>query len=66
VIEPIENRVSAKLVELYAEDITGEEEKAKLNLQQSGVNGFRDKGSGRPTKKERRLIEKLKDDFNDL
>ena len=66
VIEPIENRVSAKLVELFAEDITTEEEKAKQNIQQQSVTGYRDKGSGRPTKKERRLIEKLKDDANDF
>jgi ribosome-associated heat shock protein Hsp15 len=65
VIEPIENRVAAKLVELFVEDQTNEVEKAKLELQQSGVTGYRDKGSGRPTKKERRLIEKLKDDFNE-
>ena len=65
VIEPIENRVSAKLVELFAEDLTTEEEKAKLDIRQQGVTGYRDKGSGRPTKKERRLIEKLKDDFDD-
>ena len=65
VIEPIENRVSAKLVELFAEDLTTEEEKAKLDIRQQGITGYRDKGSGRPTKKERRLIEKLKDDFDD-
>ena len=65
VIEPIENRVSAKLVELFAEDLTTKEEKAKLDMRQQGLAGYRDKGSGRPTKKERRLIEKLKDDFND-
>jgi ribosome-associated heat shock protein Hsp15 len=64
VLEPIENRVSAKLVELFAEDLTPGEEKAKLDIRQSGVTGYRDKGTGRPTKKERRLIEKLKDDFN--
>ena len=66
IIEPIENRVSAKLVELFAEDLTTEEEKAKLDIRQQGVTGYRYKGSGRPTKKERRLIEKLKDDFDDL
>lgn len=66
VIEPIENRVSAKLVELFAEDVTTEEEKAKLNIRQAGGTGFRDRGSGRPTKKERRLIDKLNEDSNDL
>ncbi|MDO9340283.1 MAG: S4 domain-containing protein [Bacteroidales bacterium] len=65
VIEPVENRVSAKLVELFVEDLTTEEEKAKLDIRQSVETGYRDKGSGRPTKKERRVIDKLKEDFND-
>lgn len=65
VIEPIENRVGAKLVSQFVEDITSEEEKAKLDVRQSIAIGYRDKGTGRPTKKERRLIDKLNDDFND-
>ena len=60
VIEPIENRVSAKLVEQYIEDLTNEEEKAKLDIRQSVGIIYRDKGTGRPTKKERRLIDKIK------
>jgi ribosome-associated heat shock protein Hsp15 len=66
VTEPIENRVSAKLVELYLHNLTTDEEKSKLELKQTVVNGFRERGTGRPTKKDRRLIEKLKDDFEDL
>ena len=66
VIEPIENRVSAKLVELYVEDLTTSEEKAKLNIKQTGGIIYRDKGTGRPTKKERRLIDKLREDSDDL
>lgn len=65
IIEPIENRVSAKLVEQFIEDLTSEEEKGKLDVRQTVAVGFRDKGTGRPTKKERRLIDKLKEDFND-
>jgi ribosome-associated heat shock protein Hsp15 len=63
--KPIENRVSARLVELFVEDLTPEEEKAKLDIRQAGGIVYRDKGTGRPTKKERRLIDKLKDDSND-
>lgn len=66
VIEPIENRVSAKLVDQYAEDITTDEEKAKLDHRMVGGVIYRDKGTGRPTKKERRLIDKLKDGSGDL
>jgi ribosome-associated heat shock protein Hsp15 len=66
VIEPIENRVSAKLVEQYIDDLTTEDEKSKLDFTYIPGIGFRKQGTGRPTKKERRLIEKLKGDFNGL
>jgi ribosome-associated heat shock protein Hsp15 len=65
IIEPIENRVSAKLVEQFIEDLTSEEEKMKLDIRQAVGIVYRDKGTGRPTKKERRLIDKIKDDFRD-
>jgi ribosome-associated heat shock protein Hsp15 len=65
VIEPIENRVSAKLVANFIEDLTPDEEKAKLDLRQAGGIIYRDKGTGRPTKKERRLIDRIKDDIQD-
>jgi ribosome-associated heat shock protein Hsp15 len=61
VIEPIENRVGAKLVEKYIDDLTTDEEKAKLDFRQAGGIIYRDKGTGRPTKKERRLIDRIKD-----
>jgi ribosome-associated heat shock protein Hsp15 len=63
VISPIEKRVSAKLVHDYVEDITPEDEIAKLYIKD--IDGFvnRDKGTGRPTKKERRTLDRLKDDF---
>jgi ribosome-associated heat shock protein Hsp15 len=65
VIEPIENRVSASLVEHYIEDLTTEEERAKLDIRQSVGIVYRDKGSGRPTKKDRRVIDKLNGGFGD-
>jgi len=64
IIEPIENRISAKLVPQFIEDITPGEEKAKLDLRYSARVGFREKGTGRPTKKERRTIDRINDDFN--
>jgi ribosome-associated heat shock protein Hsp15 len=65
VIEPIENRVSAKLVGQFIEDLTNEEEKSKLFMRQSTGIVYRDKGTGRPTKKERRQIDRIKDNFHD-
>ena len=64
VIEPIENRVSAKMVHLYVKDLTTDEEKAKLlNREMSGFS-YRGRGFGRPTKKERRNIDRLKKDLD--
>jgi ribosome-associated heat shock protein Hsp15 len=58
----IHNRVSAKLVPEHAEDLTPAEEYEKLKLIQE-INGERrDRGIGRPTKKQRRLIDLLKED----
>ena len=58
-----ENRVGAKLVGNFLEDITPEEEKLKLDLSQSAPVAYREKGTGRPTKKERRIIDRWKDVF---
>lgn len=62
VIEPVENRVSAKLVSNLIDDLTPEEEKLKLEMRNVAGTIYREKGSGRPTKKERRLIDRLRED----
>lgn len=62
VIEPIDNRVSAKIVFKFLEDLTPESEKIKLELQHTGGVVFRERGTGRPTKKERRLIDRIHHD----
>jgi ribosome-associated heat shock protein Hsp15 len=59
VIEPIQNRVGAKLVHQFMEDITPQAELDKLKM----ADDFyykRQRGAGRPTKKERRLLDRLK------
>jgi ribosome-associated heat shock protein Hsp15 len=56
----IKNRVSAKLAVDYIEDLTPEEEYEKLKLMKEVNFERRDSGIGRPTKKERRIITKLK------
>jgi ribosome-associated heat shock protein Hsp15 len=58
-----ENRVAAKLVAGYLEDLTPGEEKMKLEISHSGPSAYRKKGSGRPTKKDRRVIDRWKDIF---
>jgi len=49
-------RIGATLVSSFITDITPEEEKAKLS-QGRMVSGYRPRGSGRPTKRERRELD---------
>jgi ribosome-associated heat shock protein Hsp15 len=60
VIQTLSNRVGAKLVATYAEDITPPEEHERFKKYNEMNWERRDRGVGRPTKKERRDIEKLK------
>lgn len=66
VVQPTENRVGAKLVPEYALDITPEGELAKLKAPVETFFVTRERGAGRPTKKDRRNIEQMWDaiDFN--
>jgi ribosome-associated heat shock protein Hsp15 len=52
-------RLSAKGIVDYVDNITPEEELKKLEVKETFFIR-RDKGTGRPTKKERRIIEKLR------
>lgn len=51
------NRVGAKLVNLYINDITPKEAFQKLELLKYSKDYYRKKGTGRPTKKDRRDID---------
>jgi len=64
VIEPIGNRLSPKLVNNFIEDLTPEDEKIKSELKNSGFISYREKGTGRPTKKERRNLDRFIEDFD--
>jgi ribosome-associated heat shock protein Hsp15 len=55
------SRVGAKFVPLYAEDTTAPEEQEKSKLRGAFQPGFRTQGSGRPTKSERRAIDRVSD-----
>ncbi len=59
VLCPIDKRQGAALVPQYAINITPQEELDKLNAPNEVIFLKRDRGTGRPTKKERRDIEKL-------
>jgi len=60
VLDPIEKRVGAKIVDQFVENITPQEEIQKLELQDDFYIK-RDRGAGRPTKKERRLLDDISD-----
>lgn len=61
VIACIESRVGAKLIPLVYENVTDPQEYEKLEM--SRISGFvdRQRGTGRPTKKERRQLDAFTD-----
>ena len=54
------HRVGAKLVVDYMQDHTPAEEYDKLHIRKETAFGIRSRGTGRPTKRERRELEVLK------
>lgn len=65
VLEPIQNRVGAKIVNDYVRNITSPDQYEILEMQK--ISGFVDraKGLGRPTKKDRRDLDEFANDFFD-
>ena len=64
VLRNLDRRISAKLISDYIQDITSEEEKIKLDIRKKITVAYRKKGQGRPTKKERRIMEKNLGDYS--
>ncbi len=61
----VSNRQGAKLVENYLENLTPQSELDKLNVPKESVFIMRDRGTGRPTKKDRREMDDLLEDLYD-
>ncbi len=61
VVQPTEHRVGAKLVPNFAENLTPLSELDKLRAPVESFFVTRDRGAGRPTKKDRREIEQIWD-----
>ena len=61
VLQLSSNRMGAQLVPEYLEDLTPEAERAKLHAPRETIVLHRDKGAGRPTKKDRRTLDALMD-----
>ncbi len=65
--ELLGKRIGAALVSNYIEDITPASELEKREISQHSMNFIRDRGMGRPTKRDRRDIERVQDnDFDDI
>ena len=60
VVAILKNRVGAKLVPDYLKDLTPQEEYDKLKMRNEMNHESRERGLGRPTKRQRRLIDFLK------
>lgn len=61
IITPVDKRQPARLVEEYVQNITPQSELDKLNVPKESLHMSRDKGTGRPTKKDRREMDDLMD-----
>ena len=58
----VSSRQGARNVPDYCLDVTPQEELAKLDVPRETIFVFRDRGTGRPTKKERRELDTLMDE----
>lgn len=66
VLDLPKSRVGAKLVDLYRKDVTPKDELEKNELLKYAKDYYRKKGTGRPTKKDRRDIEGFTEDTADI
>lgn len=65
VLDIPDNRVGAKLVDIYRKDETPAESFEHLELLKLSKEHYRKHGEGRPTKKDRRDLEDFGQDFNE-
>ena len=63
VLKLAEKRMNSKLVPEFMEDITPHEEKGKLAISKTLSFQTLRRGEGRPTKRERRKLDKFRDKF---
>lgn len=66
VLDVPKNRVGAKLVDLYRKDMTPQEAFENQDLLKYSKDYYRKKGTGRPTKKDRRDIDTYYDEDSEI
>ena len=64
VLDIPKSRVGAKLVPDYVTDMTDKEQYEILKMRRTSQDYYRQKGLGRPTKKDRRAMDDYSDDSN--
>jgi ribosome-associated heat shock protein Hsp15 len=57
----LDKRVSAIVAKSFVEDLTSNEELSKREIARININFQREPGTGRPTKKDRREIDRIKE-----
>ena len=63
VLKIAEKRMGAKLIIDFVEDLTSDDERAKLKSSHKQPLQTREKGQGRPTKKERRIMDNIREKY---
>ena len=63
VLKIAEKRMGAKLIIDFVEDLTSDDERAKLRSSHKQPLQTREKGQGRPTKKERRIMDEIREKY---
>jgi ribosome-associated heat shock protein Hsp15 len=63
VLDLPKSRMAAKLIDIYRKDTTPIEEIERAKLVMSSKSFYREKGTGRPTKKDRRDLDDYAEDF---
>jgi ribosome-associated heat shock protein Hsp15 len=63
VLKIAEKRMGAKLIIDFVEDLTSDDERAQLSSSHKQPLQTREKGQGRPTKKERRIMDEIREKY---
>ncbi|MFK7787660.1 MAG: RNA-binding S4 domain-containing protein [Crocinitomicaceae bacterium] len=65
IIQLLNSRVGAKLVTEYIIDITSDEEREKLKMYQATQRVYREHGTGKPSKKDRRDLDSFLEEWQE-